>query len=142
MKDSQLRSEASIPTATLASFSLILFCQLIGEVIVRGIGLSMPGPVLGLLLLLVTLLARDRYVMIACGPLRHGGVESTGKGLLAHLSLLFVPAGVGVVQKIHLLATHGVAVILILTLSVIMTLLATALAFTLVSRLLRHHDQP
>ena len=124
----------------LASLSLILLCQLIGEVIVRGLGLPLPGPVLGLLLLLIMLLARDRFAILAQGPLGNDGVESASKGLLTHLSLLFVPAGVGVVQKLDLLAAHGVAIILVLALSVIVTLLATVLTFRLVSRLLRQQD--
>ncbi|MGY8704687.1 CidA/LrgA family protein [Bradyrhizobium sp. 18BD] len=121
----------------LGSLGLILLCQLIGEVVVRGLGLPLPGPVLGLLLLLILLLARDRLALLAYGPLRNGGVETTSKGLLAHLSLLFVPAGVGVVQKLDLLASHGIAIILVLAASVVVTLLATVLTFRLVSRLLK-----
>lgn len=124
----------------LASLGLILLCQLIGEAIVRSLGLPMPGPVLGLLLLLILLLARDRFALLARGPLRDDGVETAGKGLLAHLSLLFVPAGVGVVQKLDLFASHGIAIILVLALSVVVTLLATVLTFRLVSRLLRQQD--
>jgi putative effector of murein hydrolase LrgA (UPF0299 family) len=71
----------------LESLTLILVCQLIGEVSVLVTRLPVPGPVLGMLLLLAWLLLR-------------GGVpESVGRTadtLLAHLSLLFVPAGVGV----------------------------------------------
>jgi len=81
-----------------------------------------------------------RFALLACGPLRNGGVETASKGLLAHLSLLFVPAGVGVVQKLDLLASHGVAIILVLAFSVVVTLLATVLTFRLVSRLLRQQD--
>jgi putative effector of murein hydrolase LrgA (UPF0299 family) len=36
----------------IANLSLILLCQLAGEVIVRGVALPMPGPVVGLVLLL------------------------------------------------------------------------------------------
>ena len=97
----------------LASLSLILLCQLIGEAVVRGLGLPLPGPVLGLLLLLILLLARDRFAPLARGPLRNDGVETASKGLLARLSLLFVPAGVGVVQKLDLLASHGVVTLLV-----------------------------
>lgn len=97
----------------IASLTVVLLCQLIGEVIVRGLGLPLPGPVLGLLLLLITLLARDRFVVMARGPLRDNGVENVSKGLLLHLSLLFVPAGVGVVQKLELLATHGLGIMLV-----------------------------
>ena len=124
----------------LASLGLILLCQLIGEAVSRGLGLPLPGPVLGLLLLLIVLLARDRFAILASGPLRNSGVENASKGLLAHLSLLFVPASVGVVQKLDLLAAHGIAIILILALSVIVTLLATVLTFWLVSRLLNPQD--
>jgi len=124
----------------LASLGLILLCQLIGETVSRGLGLPLPGPVLGLLLLLIVLLARDQFAILASGPLRNSGVENVSKGLLAHLSLLFVPASVGVVQKLDLLAAHGIAIILILALSVIVTLLATVLTFWLVSRLLNPQD--
>ena len=87
----------------IASLSLILLCQLAGEVFVRGLGLPVPGPVVGLVfLLLLLLLARDRFAVLARGPLQGDGVENASRGLLAHLSLLFVPAGVGVVQKLDL----------------------------------------
>jgi putative effector of murein hydrolase LrgA (UPF0299 family) len=119
----------------IASLSLILLCQLAGEVIVRGTALPMPGPVLGLVLLLGLLLTRDRFSLLARGPLRQDGVEKAARGLLAHLSLLFVPAGVGVVQKLDLIAEHGVAVAAILAVSVIVTLLVTVATFLLASRL-------
>jgi holin-like protein len=127
----------------IASLSLILFCQLIGEVIVRGLNLPMPGPVLGLVLLLVLLLARDRFAVLARGPLQGDGVESASRGLLAHLSLLFVPAGVGVVQKLDLLAEHGIAILAILVASVVITLLVTVATFLVASRLLaRGQEEP
>src|ERR1700694_4277506 len=120
----------------IASLSLILLCQLIGEVFVRGLGLPMPGPVVGLLLLLLLLLARDRFVMLARGPLQGDGGEDASRGLLAHLSLLFVPAGVGVVQKLDLVAAHGIAVVAVLAISVVVTLLVTVATFLLASRLI------
>lgn len=120
----------------IASLSLILICQFTGEVIVRGLGLPMPGPVLGLLFLLLLLLGRDRFAVLARGPLQGDGVESASRGLLAHLSLLFIPAGVGVVQKLDLLAEHGIAIALILAVSVVVTLLVTVATFLVASRLM------
>jgi len=120
----------------IASLSLILLCQLAGEVIVRGLGLPMPGPVVGLLFLLLLLLARDRFVALARGPLQQDGVENASRGLLAHLSLLFVPAGVGVVQKLDLVAEHGIAVAVVLAISVVVTLLVTVATFVVASRLM------
>jgi putative effector of murein hydrolase LrgA (UPF0299 family) len=120
----------------IASLSLILLCQLAGEVIVRATAVPMPGPVVGLVLLLALLLARDRFAVLLRGPLRDGGVENAARGLLAHLSLLFVPAGVGVVQKLDLIAAHGVAIMAVLALSVVATLLVTVATFLLASRLI------
>jgi putative effector of murein hydrolase LrgA (UPF0299 family) len=120
----------------IASLSLILLCQLAGEVFVRGLGLPMPGPVIGLLLLLVLLLARDRVKILARGPLQGDSVENASRNLLAHLSLLFVPAGVGVVQKLDLIAEHGIAIIVILAVSVVVTLVVTVATFRLASRLM------
>ena len=126
----------------IASLSLLLLCQLAGEIFVRGLALPMPGPVIGMLLLLVLLLARDRIKLLARGPLGDGGVENGARGLLAHLSLLFVPAGVGLVQKLDLVAEHGVAIIAILAVSVVITLLVTVGTFLLVSRLLARRIVP
>jgi holin-like protein len=120
----------------IASLSLILLCQLAGEVIVRGLGLPMPGPVIGLMFLLILLLARDRFAVLARGPLREDGVENASRGLLAHLSLLFVPAGVGVVQQLDLVAAHGIAFAGVLAVSVLVTLLVTVTTFLLASRLM------
>jgi putative effector of murein hydrolase LrgA (UPF0299 family) len=120
----------------IASLSLILLCQLAGEVFVRGLALPMPGPVIGLMLLLVLLVARDRFAVLARGPLQGDGVESASRGLLANLSLLFVPAGVGVVQKPDLVAEHGIAFLGVLAVSVLVTLLVTVATFLLASRLM------
>jgi holin-like protein len=120
----------------IASLSLILLCQLAGEAMVRGLGLPTPGPVIGLVLLLLLLLARDRFAVLRRGPLQAGGVESASRGLIANLSLLFVPAGVGVVQKLDLVAQHGIAIAAVLAISVVVTLLVTVATFLAASRLM------
>lgn len=127
----------------IASLSLILLCQLAGEAFVRGLGLPVPGPVIGLIILLLVLLARDRFTLLARGPLQGDGVDSASRGLLANLSLLFVPAGVGVVQKLDLIVDHGIAFLGVLVVSVLITLLVTVATFLLASRLLkRGQDTP
>src|ERR1700694_4136157 len=127
----------------IATLSLILLCHRAGEVVVRGLILPVPGPVIGLMLLLLLLLARDRFAALARGPLHQDGVENASRGLLANLSLLFVPAGVGVVQKLDLVAEHGIAVAAVLALSVVVTLLVTVATFLVASRLMaRGPDAP
>jgi len=124
----------------IASLSLILLCQLAGEALVRSLGLPMPGPVIGLMLLLLLLLLRDRFALLARGPLQGDGVESTSRGLLANLSLLFVPAGVGVVQKLDLIVDHGIAFLGVLAISVLITLLVTVATFLIASRLMTREE--
>jgi holin-like protein len=119
----------------IASLSLILLCQLTGEVAVRALGVPVPGPVVGLVLLLLLLLGRDCFPVLARGALGNDGVESASRALLANLSLLFVPAGVGVVQKLDLLAEHGIAILVTLAVSVVITLLATVATFVAASSL-------
>ena len=126
----------------IASLSLILLCQLAGEVFVRALGLPLPGPVIGLVLLLVLLMARDRFAVLARGPLQGDGVESASRVLVANLSLLFVPAGVGVVQKLDLVAEHGIAFLGVLAISVLVTLLVTVATFLLASRLMARGGKP
>ena len=125
----------------IANLSLILLCQLAGEAFVRWLGLPMPGPAVGLILLLLLLLARDRYPALAHGPLHGGGVENASLGLLANLSLLFVPAGVGVIQKLDLIVDHGVAFLGVLVISVLITLLVTVVTFVAAGRLMMRNEQ-
>ncbi|MFK4581523.1 CidA/LrgA family protein [Bradyrhizobium ottawaense] len=120
----------------IAGLSLILLCQLVGEAIVRGVGLPMPGPVLGMAFLLLLLLTRDHFTALRRGPLQNDAVETMGRSLLGHLSLMFIPAGVGVVKKLDLVIEHGAAILLTLSASVVITLLVTVTTFLAVNRLL------
>jgi putative effector of murein hydrolase LrgA (UPF0299 family) len=94
------------------------------------------------MLLLVLLMARDRFAVLARGPLQGDGVESASRVLVANLSLLFVPAGVGVVKKLDLVAEHGIAFLGVLAISVLVTLLVTVATFLLASRLMARGGKP
>ena len=117
----------------IISLTVILLCQLLGEALARGLGWPLPGPVLGMVFLLVLLSLRDRIGMKV--PELGKTLDSTGKGLLAHLSLLFIPAGVGVVQRLDVFAEHGVGLAIALVLSTLVTLIVTVVTFVVVSRL-------
>lgn len=122
----------------ILSLTLILLAQLIGEALARATGLPVPGPLIGMALLLLFLVVRDRASRLAsrilAPPLVDGRLESTGKGLLANLSLMFVPAGAGIVGRLDVLAVHGVALAMVVVVSTVTTLAATALTFVIVSR--------
>lgn len=110
----------------IGALTLLLVFQLVGEVLVRAIELPIPGPVVGMGLLLVALVIRG-------GP----GLElrTTSNGLLQHLSLLFVPAGTGVMLHFRRLADEWLPLMVALAVS---TVLAIAVAALLLNALTRH----
>ena len=117
----------------LLSLGLILLCQLIGEAIARGTGIAVPGPVIGLVLCVLLLATRDRIGRLPPVELRDGTFEQTGRGILSHLSLLFIPAGVGVVQRLDVLAGNALIIVMALTVSTLLSLAVTAKVFAFVA---------
>ncbi len=100
----------------LQRLAWLLLCQSAGEAIARLAYLGLPGPVLGLVLL-IGLLQWRRV---------QAPVEAAADALLAHLSLLFVPVGVGVITHLGLLAQYGARILLAITLSTWIGLAVTA----------------
>lgn len=111
---------------------LLLFCQLVGEVLARTLSLPAPGPVIGLALLAAALAFWSRRNPQA--DVDDTDTAKAANALLGVLSLLFVPAGVGVVQYFGLLARYGAALGAALIVSTVLTLLATVGVFVLVKR--------
>lgn len=111
----------------LQTLGLLLGCQLAGEFIARGLGLPIPGPVLGLVILLVAL---------ALLPTLSSSLRPTIQVILAHLSLMFVPAGVGVIWNLEVLSSDWVALLVILTLSTVLSMLVTVAIFIAMKRLM------
>lgn len=89
--------------------------QSIGELLSRGLALPFPGPVVGMLLLLLALRV----------PAVREPVAACANFLLSHLSLLFVPVGVGVMTHLGLLGQYGVRMLLVIVLSTWMGLAVT-----------------
>ena len=100
----------------LAAITVLLVFQLIGEIAVIAFGLPVPGPVVGMALLFVSLIVRGRV---------NEELGSTATGLLRHLSLLFVPAGVGVMAQLSRLANEWLPITVSLVLSTLLTIAVT-----------------
>jgi holin-like protein len=81
----------------LRTLTILIVCQFIGEVIARAGDLPLPGPVIGLVLLLGWLVFRG-------GPDEE--MRTSSSGLLRHLLLLFVPAGAGIVTQLDVLGQN------------------------------------
>ncbi|MEM6972213.1 MAG: CidA/LrgA family protein [Pseudomonadota bacterium] len=104
--------------------TLILGCQLIGELAVAAIGLPLPGPVLGMVLL---------FAGLCIGGLPDD-LARVGDTLLANLSLLFVPAGVGVMLHAGLLGRDWLPLLGALVGSTLVTVLVTGMVMARLGR--------
>ncbi|SDW16097.1 CidA/LrgA family protein [Marinobacter mobilis] len=109
----------------LNGITLLLVYQLVGEVAVRLAGVPIPGPVLGMVMLFLTLWGRGGMAE---------SVTQASTALLSHLSLLFVPAGVGMMVHFGRIADEWVPITLALLLSTVITMVATALIMQLTTR--------
>ncbi|MEO7335442.1 MAG: CidA/LrgA family protein [Caldimonas sp.] len=101
----------------LRGLAILLLLQAVGEGLTHALRLPFPGPVVGLVLLLVAL----RWRRIS------EPVSATAEFLLAHLSLLFVPVGVGVITHLDLVSRYGLQLLVVIVLSTWLGLTVTAL---------------
>ena len=101
----------------LRGLAFLLLLQTLGELLSRGLSLPFPGPVIGMLLLLLAL----RW------PLVRQPVAACADFLLSHLSLLFVPVGVGVMTHLSIVSQYGGRMLVVLVLSTLIGLAVTAL---------------
>ena len=105
----------------LRGLAILLLLQTAGEALVRAFALPFPGPVVGMILLLPLLnVERLREPIVAVAQI-----------LLTHLSLLFVPVGVGVIAHLDLLSEHGVWLAIVIALSTWLGMAVTAVVLNL-----------
>jgi len=109
----------------LSALTLILTCQLTGELVTRFLGLPLPGPVAGMALLFALLAIRGSVP---------SDIGTVGDALLKNLSLLFVPAGVGVMAHLGLLGEDLLPIAVALIGSTVATIAVTALLMSWLAR--------
>jgi len=100
------------------AMAVLLLCQLLGTIVQQAFDLPMPGPVIGMLLLLGLLIWRG-------GPSEP--MASTAQGLLKYLGLLFVPAGVGFITELPALRANALAIAAAIIVSTLLGLAVTGL---------------
>lgn len=100
----------------IMGMSVLLACQFLGELVARGWGLPIPGPVIGMVILLLALMILGKVP---------GSLRLAGEGLLRYLTLLFVPAGVGLIAHFELIGNDLWPIIVTLVVSTAITLAVT-----------------
>ncbi|MCL2589638.1 MAG: CidA/LrgA family protein [Betaproteobacteria bacterium] len=109
------------------SLFFLLLLQLLGEAIVRFLALPIPGAVLGMLLLWLWLVASLPT------PKK---LEPLVRGILDYLTLLFIPAAVGIIEQKQRIVSDGWWLLLVLVFSTLAGIVAAAW----VMRRLEKHD--
>jgi holin-like protein len=116
----------------IGAITLLLVFQLMGEVIAQTLALPIPGPVIGMALLFAALTLRG-------GPSTE--LRGTAQGLLQHLSLLFVPAGTGVMLHFQRVSDEWLPLVVSLVASTAITIAVTAVVLRLLSQRGHHNGK-
>ncbi|AGW91861.1 MULTISPECIES: CidA/LrgA family protein [Cupriavidus] len=109
----------------LQTFAILLVFQSVGEVISYALRLPVPGPVLGMILLFGWLVFDDRLLPI---------IQGTTSELLKHLSLLFVPAGVGIMVHANRIEGEWMPILVALVVSTWLAIATTAVVTRMLMR--------
>lgn len=116
----------------LVGITILLVFQLIGEISAYFLGGFVPGPVIGMAMVAVVLTLTGGMTFLEPA---HRQTIDTSRAILANLGILFVPAGVGIIQHLDLIRDRGFALLAIVLLSTVITLAVTVWVFILVKRL-------
>ena len=108
----------------LKSLFIIFFFQLLGEVIQKIFAINIPGPVIGLILLLLSFIFFSKRLTQSKKMIKE--ISVTSNQIINYLSLLFVPIGVGVVMHINYLGDNLFKIFSIITIGTLATLVFTA----------------
>ena len=109
----------------LRSLFIIFFYQLLGEAIQKFFEINIPGPVIGLILLLLSFIIFSKKLIQSKKIIKE--ISVTSNQIINYLSLLFVPIGVGVVMHIDYLGDNLFKVFSIIIIGTLATLVFTAL---------------
>ncbi len=113
------------------ALTALLLAQLAGEALARAAGLPLPGPVLGLAILIAAFAAFPRLA---------AAVQPAAQTILAHLSLLFVPAATGVVGHLDRLGAEALPILAAILVSTVLAIAVGALVFAAVARATGNRD--
>ena len=116
----------------LRGLAALLVLQAIGEALAHAFALPLPGPVVGMILLIAALTF----------PQLREPVKAAAEALLGHLSLLFIPVGVGVITHLDMISRYGVRLLVVIVVSTWIGMAVTALLLNVLLRRQPSGEQP
>jgi len=123
----------------LKSIFIIFLFQLIGESAQKYFELTVPGPVIGLILLLISFVSLKNNKNLFVNKVKNE-ISSTAIHISNYLSLLFVPIGVGVVMHLSYLEKNYIEVLGVIFFSTILTIGFTALVMEAINNRFKKND--
>ena len=124
----------------LKSIFIIFLFQLIGESAQKYFELTVPGPVIGLILLLMSFILLKNNKNLFVNKVKNE-ISSTAIHISNYLSLLFVPIGVGVVMHLSYLEKNYIEVLGVIFFSTILTIGLTALVMEAINNRFKKNDR-
>ena len=124
----------------LKSIFIIFLFQLIGESVQKYLELTIPGPVIGLIFLLIFFILLKNSKNIFVNKTKNE-IISTAIHISNYLSLLFVPIGVGVVMHLSYLEKNYIEVLGVIFFSTILTIGFTALVMEAINNRFKKNDR-
>ena len=116
----------------LQTFAILLTFQSIGELLTYSLHLPVPGPVIGMVLLVIYLVDKGRVLEV---------MQGTVSDLLRHLTILFVPAGVGVITQLHRIGQEWLPIVVATVVSTWLSIAAGALVTRALMRRMGDHGE-
>lgn len=110
----------------LASLTAIVLFEVAGDLLQQLTSVPIPGPVIGMALLLAALILTGRLT---------DGLDRAASGILSYLPMLFVPAGVGVMAHFDLIRAEWPAIMVALAGSSVLAIAVTAVTMSAVERM-------
>lgn len=95
-------------------FLIILAISLVGEIINRYVPLPIPASIYGMVIL---------FLLLNTGLLKLESVREVGKGLIEIMPVMFIPAGVGLMNSWGVLRTQLIPICIITVVSLILVFL-------------------
>ncbi|WP_439892073.1 CidA/LrgA family protein [Ralstonia sp. 25C] len=117
----------------LQTFAILLTFQSVGELLTYSLHLPVPGPVIGMVLLVIYLLVDKGRVLEV--------MQGTVSDLLKHLTILFVPAGVGVMTQLHRIGQEWLPIVVATVVSTWLSIAAGALVTRALMRRMGDHGE-